>query len=143
MVVVLPDENVTTGEVADALTPSLAGVDGMLGENTHKVNLGMPRFKYMYKRLLNDDMKPWYGYSLYSAADFTNISEHDLMINRVIHQTFIETNEEGTEAAAATVVEIIFTTIGTGSTVVNVTLDHPFLILSGRPQQVPYYLWEK
>ena len=50
------------------------------------------------------------------------------MISRVLHQTFIDTNEEGTEAAAATVVEMVFTTANPSHhLIMKVTLDHPFL----------------
>ncbi len=126
MVVVLPDENVTTTEMAETLTPSLwNNWIGMLGDNTHEVELGMPRFKYKYKRLLNDDLTNLgMGIAFTPDADFSKISADDLMINRVIHQTFIETDEEGTEAAAATVVEIIFTSI---QLPVEISINHPFL----------------
>jgi len=60
-------------------------------------------------------------------ADFSRISEFDLMINEVLHQAFIETNEEGTEAAAATVVEFELTSASPGP--FEVKLDHPFLFL--------------
>jgi serpin B len=62
------------------------------------------------------------------AADFTNISEqYDLLINEVTHQSFIETNEEGTEAAAVTVVDV-----GTTSyppVTPEFRMDHPFIYI--------------
>jgi serpin B len=126
MVVVLPDENVTTTEVANAINPSLWNEwIGLLDDNTHEVNLSMPRFKYEYKRSLNDILKGLgMGIAFTDQADFSNISDQGLMISRVLHQTFIETNEEGTEAAAATVVEIVNTSM---PMIVEVNLDHPFL----------------
>jgi serpin B len=129
MVVVLPDENVTTSDVANSLTPSMwQEWMGLLAENTHKVDLSIPRFKYMYKRLLNDDLIGLgMGIAFTDFANFDNISDQGLKISRVLHQTFIDTNEEGTEAAAATVVEIVFTTASPTPLVVKVTLDHPFL----------------
>jgi len=129
MVVVLPDENVTTSDVANALTPSMwQEWMGLLAENTHKVDLSIPRFKYMYKRLLNDDLIGLgMGIAFSDFANFDNISDQGLKISRVLHQTFIDTNEEGTEAAAATVVEIVSTTASPTPLVVKVILDHPFL----------------
>jgi serpin B len=127
MIVVLPDENVTTTDAANNITPAL-WKDWMdkLARNSHEVDLSMPRFKYKYKRLLNDDLiNLGMGIAFTGQADFSNISDQGLMISRVIHQTFIETNEEGTEAAAATVVEFELTSVGPNIT--EVTLDHPFL----------------
>lgn len=129
MVVVLPDENISTTEVAGELTPSLwQQWMSLLANNTHKVDLSMPRFKYKYKRLMNDDLIGLgMGIAFSDFADFSNISDQGLKINRVIHQSFIDNNEEGTEAAAATVVEITFTSAGPDSQVLKVTLDRPFL----------------
>src|SRR5450759_2331955 len=130
MLVVLPDENVTTSDVANALTPSMwQEWMGLLAENTHKVDLSIPRFKYMYKRLLNDDLIGLgMGIAFTDLANFNNISDQGLMISRVLHQTFIDTNEEGTEAAAATIVEMAVTTASPSPPLImKVTLDRPFL----------------
>jgi serine protease inhibitor len=43
------------------------------------------------------------------SANFTNIADTNLQISRVLHDTYVEVTEEGTEAVAVTVVEIIAT----------------------------------
>ena len=126
MVVVLPDENVTTKEIADAITPDVwqEWMD-KLADNTCEVELTMPRFKYEYKRRLNNDLIAMgMGIAFSPSADFSNICNSALMISRVEHQTFIETNEEGTEAAAATVVVMIDTSAGP---ILEINLNRPFL----------------
>jgi serine protease inhibitor len=126
MVVVLPDEDVTTDELADVLTPDL-WQEWMerLAENTHEVDLSMPRFKYKYKRNLNNDLIDMgMGIAFTPSADFSNICANPLMISRVEHQTFIEINEEGTEAAAATVVVMIDTAV---PSILEINLNRPFL----------------
>ena len=50
----------------------------------------------------------------------------DLEITRVIHQTFLDVNEEGTEAAAATAVGIGETSAGPPT---KITVDKPFIFL--------------
>lgn len=60
------------------------------------------------------------------AADFTGISaSEDLFIGDVFHKAFVEVNEEGTEAAAATAVTIGLTAMPMD----DFTADHPFLFL--------------
>jgi serine protease inhibitor len=129
MVVALPNENLSLSEAVSSLTPSLwQEWLGLLAENTHKVDLSMPRFKYMYNRPLNGDLIALgMGIAFSDIANFNNISNQQLHISRVLHQTFIDTSEEGTEAAAATVVEVSFTTAGPSPEAIKVTLDHPFL----------------
>ena len=126
MVVVLPDENVTTNEIADKLTPEKWNEwTNLLTDNTSEVDLSMPRFKYEYKRTLNDDLiNMGMGIAFSPSADFSNICDNQLMISRVEHQTFIETNEEGTEAAAATVV--VFKDTAAGKTL-EINLNRPFV----------------
>jgi len=81
MVVVLPDENVTTWEVANTLSTSVwkEWIGLLNNNNTHQVELSMPRFKYEYKRLLNDDLKDLgMGIAFSPQANFSNISNQRL-----------------------------------------------------------------
>jgi serpin B len=94
-----------------------------------ETDLSFPRFKYGFKKKLKDilsDMGMSIAFS--DDADFSNINDmYDLLINDVAHQSFIETNEEGTEAAAATVVEIGVTSMPPAPLVLK--LDHPFIYI--------------
>jgi len=127
MVVMLPDEGVSLPEVAATLS-SEEWEEWMhqLSYGSSEVQLSLPKFEYEYKRSLNDDLvRLGMGVAFDpDNADFSNITDQDIFISRVLHQTFIKTDEEGTEAAAATVVEFEFTSIPS-ITVVNV--NRPFL----------------
>jgi len=126
MVVMLPDEGVTLDEAAVTLKPdNWSAWMSALSLGASEVQLSLPKFEYEYKRELKDDLTALgMGIAFSGAADFSNITDQDIFISRVLHQTFIKTDEEGTEAAAATVVEFEFTSIPS-TTVVNV--NRPFL----------------
>ncbi len=71
---------------------------------------GLPRLKYEYYVSLKDVLKSL-GMAIAfnsGAADFSAMRAvpPNLYIGEVKHKTFVEVNEEGTEAAAATSVEI-------------------------------------
>jgi serpin B len=93
-----------------------------------KVQVTIPKFKFDYQRSLGDDLSGMgLGVAFTEDADFSGISEIDLLISKVIHKTYIDVNEEGTEAAAVTAVEIGVTSIGPGGGPVIIRLDRPFL----------------
>lgn len=93
-----------------------------------KTDVTFPKFKYGYKKDLNDILTGMgMGIAFTDNADFSNISDIDLLISIVKHQAFIETNEEGTEAAAATVVGISTTSMPADPYILNI--DHPFLYI--------------
>jgi serpin B len=65
-----------------------------------------------------------------SSADFSGITGgKDLFVSNVFHKAFIEVNEQGTEAAAATAVIMELTVNGGGSSRVIFDANHPFLFL--------------
>ncbi|TNF45095.1 MAG: serpin family protein, partial [Bacteroidetes bacterium] len=81
---------------------------------TQNVDIKFPKFKYGYEIKLNDILTEMgMGVAFTGAADFTGINrDGGLNIDYVKHKTFIEVNEEGTEAAAVTIVAIERTSAG-------------------------------
>jgi len=73
-----------------------------------QVQVELPKFTYEFKDLLNQPLiNLGLEVAFSGAADFSRILPGGgLYISRVIHQTFIDVQEEGTEAAAATIVEL-------------------------------------
>jgi len=95
----------------DDLIASLdaSALDGYLNSMTKQFGtLDLPKIKVEYKLLMNDALQALgMGIAFSDQADFSRINGFGgLVISRVIHQTFVQVDEEGTEAAAATVVEI-------------------------------------
>ncbi len=93
-----------------------------------KVVISIPRFKFDYKKRLNDILKDM-GMSIAftsGLADFTGISTvAGLYISFVDHFTFIDVNTEGTEAAAVTVVGVEYSSVD--ESIKYFTANHPFV----------------
>lgn len=93
-----------------------------------EIDLSFPKFKYGYKKQLNNILSDMgMGVAFTEFADFSKISDLALMIGFVLHQAFIETNEEGTEAAAATVVGMYATSLPADP--IEMNIDHPFFYI--------------
>ncbi|KAL9868127.1 LOW QUALITY PROTEIN: serpin B6-like [Geothlypis trichas] len=92
-----------------------------------KVRVSLPRFKleenYDLKPLLSSMGMPD-AFDL-GKADFSGISSgNELVLSEVVHKSFVEVNEEGTEAAAATAAVMM---MRCAMIVPEFTADHPFL----------------
>ena len=82
--------------------------------------LMLPRFKLEYEVRLNDTLEALgMGIAFGGGADFSGMGP-SLFISEVRHKTFVEVNEEGTEAAAVTAV------VGVKSLPPAFRVDRPF-----------------
>jgi serine protease inhibitor len=126
MVVLLPNPGVTTAALVEEMNAD--SWDSWF-EYSYPTNIliELPKFKYGFKSLLNVPLiNLGLGIAFSDGADFTNINPGgNIFISRVIHQTFIDVKEEGTEAAAATIVEMELTSIHDGP--YQFKADRPFL----------------
>lgn len=94
-----------------------------------QVQVSLPKFKLTSRFYLSEVLQSL-GLTLPFSpqADFSGISTaEDLMISEVIHKAFVDVNEEGTEAAAATAVTIRVTAAPIVQEPVVFRADRPFL----------------
>jgi serpin B len=127
MTVLLPKAGRTPAELLAGLDPASWRA---LAERFHEseVALTFPRFRLEYGRKLKEDlvalgMEMAFGV----GADFYRIADvrpDRLYLTRVDQKTFVEVNEEGTEAAAATGVGVGVTS---APELVEMTVDRPFV----------------
>jgi serine protease inhibitor len=131
MTVLLPNQGKTTGNVVTALTNDNWNLWMKSFSTKKNVEVTMPRFKFSWEMKLNDILSEMGMTSAFTPgrADFTGISkEAELYISFVIHKTFIDVNENGTEAAAVTAVGIFTTSIPTDPPgKIYFSVDRPFL----------------
>ncbi|XP_076713977.1 serpin B9-like [Callospermophilus lateralis] len=128
MIILLPDEDVDLSVVENNLTfeKFIAWTKAASLQNT-EVEVFLPRFKlqedYEMKSVLQrlgmvDAFQP-------GQADLSALStETDLCLSKVVHKSVMEVHEEGTEAVAATPVNIVLFGSSYSRTF---CADHPFL----------------
>ena len=128
MTILLPNAGVTPGAVAADLDPAAwSAFTGSFADR--KLDLKLPRFRIEYDRKLVDDLTAL-GMGIAfdpDRADFSGIADvspERLYLTRVLQKAFVEVNEEGTEAAAATGVGV-----GVTSMPPQFVVDRPFLFV--------------
>jgi len=128
MTIVLPRTGLAPAALAAALgEPGWRQLTAGFAERT--VALALPRFRLEYRRDLSADLKAM-GMTLAfddRHADFSNLAAPpiQLFISSVVQKTFVDVNEEGTEAAAATAVQVGVTSM---PQVTEMRVDRPFLV---------------
>lgn len=128
MIVILPKENnISIAEAAINVENLTAWRNDFF---EREVDVHLPKFKFETRYLLNDLMVEMGMVDAFSpgVADFSGMDGTDyLFISQAIHQAYVEVNEEGTEAAAATV--IIMEATAAPAEPIEFNADHPFIFL--------------
>ncbi|XP_062925761.1 leukocyte elastase inhibitor-like [Mobula hypostoma] len=94
--------------------------------NEIEINVALPKFKLEEKYDLESiliEMGMVDAFSTTQANYSAMTSRNDLLLTKVVHKSFVEVNEEGTEAAASTAVVMVRCALITD----NFVADHPFL----------------
>lgn len=137
MLIILPKEN-NLNQIEDIF--SIEELNNWKKDmKTEEVRVTLPKFKFETKYFMAEDLKEMGMPTAFRdpirnppGADFTGMSEiGELYIGEVIHQTFVEVAEYGTEAAAATAVIMPCGSAGpTEEPEIKIfNADHPFIFI--------------
>ena len=130
MSIVLPNQGESLNDVIGNLNQQQFD-DYLSNADSITTGIYLPKFKMEFKTLLNDVLSDMgMGIAFSDNADFSNLFDQSLAlkISRVLHQTFLEVNEKGTEAAAATIVEIVVTSAGPDHSFIEFNRPFAFFI---------------
>ena len=131
MAVLLPRRIDGCGDLESRLTPAL--LSGALAQmKQQKVEIFLPKFKLDYSAGLNEPLaKMGMSDAFGPKADFSGMDGTRLLyISGVFHKAWVEVNEEGTEAAAATAGTMQARSIARPVAPPPVfRADHPFIFL--------------
>ena len=131
MLVLLPDQSDRLAALEAELTlDKLRQWESAL--RSREVIVYLPRFKTTANFALNDTLSAMGMPSAFDAqqADFSGMTgSSDLFLSAVIHKAFVDVNEEGTEAAAATGAVMSITAMHVPRPKPVFRADHPFVFL--------------
>ena len=138
MTVILPHENRNVNDVLGTLSQSRWNeLESTFAER--QTLLFLPRFRLTWEKTLNDDLAAMgMGVAFTDFADFSRMSTRGLLISKVIQKTFVDVNEEGTEAAAATAVGMVPT-----SGPPTIRVDRPFIFVIRERFSERFFSWER
>jgi len=132
MIVLLPDEGISLKDYISGLDETSLS-DNISSLHQNKIKVQLPKFKFKCDLELKNPLKELGMVSAFTGglADLSGMgTPSNLVISKVKHKTFVEVDEEGTEAAAVTSVEIKITSAGPGETyAIPFIVNRPFLFL--------------
>jgi serpin B len=91
--------------------------------------LALPRFKLEYSVGLNDSLQALGMKRAFHGADFSAMSDESLEVSEVKQKSYVEVNEEGTEAAAVTTGIMQTTAILQPQPPFEMIVDRPFFFV--------------
>ena len=122
MLVLLPEDIDGLDSLEESIT--IDNLKKWTGEfQEMKTRVYLPKFQIETTYDLIPFLQEMGIHDAFGNADFSGISDSGLFIDKVIHKAFVDVNEEGTEAAAATGMAML------QSGPIEFRADHPFLFV--------------
>jgi serpin B len=130
MMVLLPKEGKRLKDVIAATRRDSYWTNLKTGLYQAEVDLSLPKFRTEYSKQLNDVLtKMGMGIAFTDAADFSGMTDIPARISFVKQDTYISTDESGTEAAAVTTVGMEVTSMPSTPRSVIFNTERPFIYI--------------
>jgi len=130
MYVLLPDAKSTAEKLLAGLNAEVWQEKLLRQLRSREGKLVLPKFRLEYEAELKPPLQAMGMKRPFSkAADFSAMAAQPLYLSAVKHKSFVEVNEEGTEAAAATVAEMKVTSVAPPTQPFEMVVDRPFLFV--------------
>ncbi len=94
--------------------------------SSHEISLSMPKFELEYGAELNDILQELGIEKIFNEQVYDRLSDEKLSVGFVYHKTAIKNDENGTEAAAVTMMIMEAMALQPEEEVVEMNMDHPF-----------------
>ena len=129
MIILLPRDDDIRSLEQHLKDESLASLKNSMEER--QIDVFLPGFKFETKYYMAKTLSEMGMPTAFSGdADFSGMTgKKDLSISEVIHQAYVEVNEEGTEAAAATAVIMKLSAVMDPPKIPVFNADHPFIFM--------------
>ncbi|XP_069047021.1 leukocyte elastase inhibitor-like isoform X1 [Lepisosteus oculatus] len=127
------ERELTYGKLMEWTKPEMMDVE--------EVEVSLPKLKFEETYDLKEVLKSMGMVDAFDStrSDFSGMSSgSELFLSKVVHKSFVEVNEEGTEAAAATAAVMV---LECARIIPHFTADHPFLffIRHNKSQHILFY----
>merc|ERR1712106_327710 len=140
MLLILPDNETALGSLSNDLTEmDFTQIHNSL--NSTDLLLRMPKFKLGYKTQLVSAFKDMGIADIFdeASADLSGITDESLFVSDILHETKIEVNEEGSEAAGVTGIQL--DTRAGGSGPLFLKIDRPFFfVIQDLKNNIPLFM---
>lgn len=94
--------------------------------SSHEISLSMPKFELEYGAELTDILQELGIEKIFNEQVYDRLSDEKLSVGFVYHKTAIKNDENGTEAAAVTMMIMEAMALQPEEEVVEMNMDHPF-----------------
>lgn len=127
MTVYLPKDSITTDKWSEKDYLYQLGLEADKQEwDSREVSLSMPKFEMEYGNELKDILKELGLEGIFDGCIYDRLTDAEMAVGSIYHKTAIKNDENGTEAAAVTMMLMEAMALLPEDDIVEMNMDHPF-----------------
>ena len=130
MTVYLPKDSTTTDKWSEKDYLYQLGLEADKQEwDSREVSLSMPKFEMEYGKELKDILKELGLEGIFDGCIYDRLTDEEMAVGSIYHKTAIKNDENGTEAAAVTMMRLEAMALLPEDDIVEMNMDHPFTLV--------------